>query len=171
MNELRDEYKQFLFNKHFLVMEKHAQHVTLKNGYSDSKLPRLYAESDKFVGETLLSLSKLYGIRITEGHKNAQPQMLELAGRLMGNRVPEAFYRGFPKSVRNLPVEKRYIDQLISYFVTYGMDDFSSPRYSIFETKEDMERTIFSEDGVIKDFSIITCDEAVEKLKKYVEEK
>lgn len=170
MNELRDEYKQFLFNKHFLVMEKHAQHVTLKNGYSDSKLPRQYAESDKFVGETLLSLSKLYGIRITEGHKNAQPQMLEIAGRLMGNRVPEAFYRGFPKSVRNLPVEKRYFDQLISYFVTYGMDDFSSPRYSIFETKEDMERTIFSEDGVIKDFSIITCDEAVEKLKKYVEE-
>ena len=170
MNELRDEFKQYLFSKHILVKEKHAPNLVLKNGVVDSKLPRLYAESDKYVGETLLSLSKLYGIRITDGWENAQPQMVELAGRLLGKNVPEAFYRGFPKSVRNLPVEKRYLDQIISYFVTYGMGDFSEPRYSIFETKEDMERTIFSEDGVIKDFSILTCDEAVEKLKSYVEE-
>ena len=164
MASVRAEYRDLLFRKNILICDRHDSEKTLKIGLGDSQLPRDLAESEDYVGQTLLSLSKLLNIRITSGAELARPFMVEYASYMLGSKVPTAFYRGFPKSVLKLPIEKLLVDQLISYFVTYGMNDFSTSRHSIFETEEDMERTVFKEPGTVKNFTIITQEEAERKI-------
>ena len=142
MASVRAEYRDLLFRKNILICDRHDSEKTLKIGLGDSQLPRDLAESEDYVGQTLLSLSKLLNIRITSGAELARPFMVEYASYMLGSKVPTAFYRGFPKSVLKLPIEKLLVDQLISYFVTYGMNDFSTSRHSIFETEEDMEQIL-----------------------------
>lgn len=168
MVSVREEYKAFLFGKHILVCEHHAPGTVLQYGGEDSKIPKKISGSENYVGETLLLLSKLLNIRITSGSELAQPQMVEYAAHMLGKNVPDAFYRGFPKSVKKLPIDKLLIDQIVTYFVTYGMGDFSASRQSIFETKEDMERTIYKEAGSIKDFEIVSEEDAVKRIIDYV---
>jgi len=147
---MHEEYKEFLFSKHILVSES--------------------AGSRDQVPDILLSLANLLNIRITSGAELADPQVLKFASRMMGDNVPEAFYKGFPQSVRKLDFKTLYYDQVISYFVTYGMGDFSEPRHSVFENEEDIRRSAFREEGSIKDFAILTEREAEEKIDRYVED-
>lgn len=164
MSPVRDEYRDLLFRKNILICDRHDSGKALKIGLGDSQLPRDLAESEEYVGQTLLSLSKLLNIRITSGEDLARPFMVEYASYMLGSKVPTAFYRGFPKSVLKLPIEKLLVDQIVSYFVTYGMNDFSTARHSIFETEEDMERTVFKEPGTVKNFTIITQEKAEKKI-------
>ena len=136
---MKKEYKNYLFNKHILVNEGNVG-----------------AAGNHF--ETLFALANLFGIRITGGEKLVSEDMLRYAEERLDVDVPEPFYRGFPQSVRELTTDQLIFDQMVHYAVTYGLGDFSSPGHSIFE--EQFERTAFKEDTDIKEFRIITEEEA-----------
>lgn len=112
--------------------------------------------------ETLFSLANLFNIRIVSGQALAEPDMIHTAEACLGNHVPEPFYRGFPQSVRALSGEALLFDQLVHYYQSYVCGDFSQAGHSLFE--ESFERLAFRETEQIKDFSILTEAEAVERL-------
>lgn len=118
--------------------------------------------------ETRLSLAKLFNIRITEGAELLQPVMIRTASELIGIDVPQPFYLGFPESVRKLTIPELLIDQLLHYYNTYGQDNFERSGHSVFE--EEIERKVFDEKTPVKDFSVLTETEAIEKLKGYTQD-
>lgn len=88
--------------------------------------------------ETLSALTYYFGIGITSGAALAQPQMIRLAQRMLGEKVPEPFYRGFPATVRDLTEDQLLFDKLVHYLRTYTLGDFSRPGHSILEFDPDM---------------------------------
>lgn len=139
--------RDYLFDKHILVSEGEGK--------------------EEHVLETLFSLANLFNIRITEGEEHARSEMINYVSGQLGVGVPEPFYRGFPKSVRELSHDQLLFDQLLHYTVTYGFGDFSEAGHSLFE--ENFERLAFKENCEIKEFVILTETKAVEKLKEYAE--
>ena len=142
---MKSFYKNYLFQKHVLAAEKKAP----ENPF-----------------ETLFSLAKLFGIRITEGQHLADVSMIGFASSQLGEKVPEPFYRGFPESVRALTEEELLYDQLLSYYMTYGLDDFSEARHSVFE--ENLERAAFNETTKVKEFRILTEKAALKYIGEIV---
>ncbi len=124
--------------------------------------------SNENKAETRLALANFFNIRIISGAELLQPGMIYQASDIIGIDVPEPFYRGFPESVRKLSIAELFIDQILHYYNTYGLKNFDEPGHSIFE--EDIERKIFSEEMPVRDFTVITEAEAVEKLKGYTED-
>ncbi|MBQ3372962.1 MAG: hypothetical protein IJG40_07510 [Oscillospiraceae bacterium] len=137
-------YQEYLFDKHILVGDE----INLKEA------------SEAF--STVFALARLFGIRITSGQRLAHKELIELASRKLGENVPLPFYRGFPKSVRELTRFQLLFDQLLEYYVSYGMNDFSGEGHSVFE--RDFERAAFREDARILDFRIVS----LEKAKKFL---
>ncbi len=149
MNEI---YESYLFEKHILV------HRTV-SGEKDSPF------------ETVFALANLFGIRILSGHALAEEHMIRLASAELGQDVPEPFYRGFPESVRKLSPNKLLFDQLFHYTVTYGFGDFSKPGHSLYEGdfEKDFERTAFKEKTEVREFRIVTEEEALHLLGEMVD--
>ncbi|MBP5281173.1 MAG: hypothetical protein J6Z22_01595 [Lachnospiraceae bacterium] len=131
--------KEFLFQKKIFVNDVH--------------------EEEKNVFETLFSLANLFDIHITKGETLADRGMIEFAAEQLGHIIPAPFYQGFPASVRELSSDQLLFDQLVHYMTTYGFGYFSQAGHSLFENK-DFQRTAFKEDTEIKEFSIITEEEA-----------
>jgi hypothetical protein len=136
-------FKEYLFGKHILVSEGEAE--------------------EKHPFETLFSLASLFNIRITEGEALVRSDMIAFAAEQLGENVPDPFYKGFPDSVRALSKDQLIFDQLIHYFITYGLGDFSEAGHSLFE--EQLERAAFNEKTEIRDFRIVTETEAVQLLR------
>ena len=143
-------FKEYLFTKHVFVCES---------------ADLAQAESQAF--ETVFSLANLFGISVTKGKDLARMEMIELAAKELGVNVPEPFYKGFPESVKSLTHEELLFDQLVHYAKTYGFGYFDEPGHSILE--RDYERLAFGERTVLKNFEIITEEEAVKLLATYVE--
>ena len=118
--------------------------------------------------ETRLSLAKLFNIRITSGAELLQPVMIQTASEIIGIDVPQPFYLGFPESVRKLTIPELLIDQMLHYYNTYGQDNFDEAGHSVFE--EEIERKVFDEKTPVKDFSVLTEAEAINKLKGYTQD-
>ena len=135
--------KEFLFQKKILV--------------ADAR------EEEKNVFETLFSLANLFGIHVTKGETLANREMIEFVAEQLGQIVPAPFYEGFPESVRELSPDQLLFDQIVHYTITYGFGYFSKPGHSLFENK-DFQRTAFKENCEIKEFGIITEDEARDLL-------
>lgn len=144
MNKIFHEY---LFNKSILI--------------ADSSIN----EENKF--ECLFSLAHFYGIRIISGQELVNFNMISLCGSILGNNPPTPFYEGFPKTVKKLTQKEAIYDQALNYFLTYGLGVFDENRKSIFE--KDFDRIAFKEDVTIKEFQIITEDEAVKMLRDIVD--
>ena len=140
-------FKKYLFSKHVFVSIAKAK------------------EENPF--ETLFSLANLFNIRITEGEKLVQHGMIKLASEELGVNVPAPFYQGFPASVRELSEDQLLFDQLVHYTITYGFGNFSEAGHSLFEGQ--LERVAFKEKTEIKDFKIVTPQEAVALLAEYTE--
>ena len=117
--------------------------------------------------EALVALKHFAMIHITTHPELASIGMLDVAKRNLGVNVPPSFYRGFPASVRKLSPVELLFDQLLHYYLTYGLGDFSQPRYSIFEKY--YEREPFAEDVEPKEFAIVTVDEAEALLTRMAE--
>ncbi len=174
---MRDVFKKFLFSRHILVNEA---------GATDGEWM-----------ETLVALAHFFGIEITEGAGLAQPQMIRLAQDMLGEDVPEPFYRGFPATVRGLTPELLLFDQLAHYLRTYGLGDFSRPGHSLLEFNPDMSgrelisalfaelngdaetaarllrpgpqaRKALNEPGVRREFIIVTEEAALARLRESV---
>ena len=135
-------FKKYLFERHILV--------------SDG-MP----EENRF--EVLFSLAHFFGIRITEGDELVTRDMLVTAGECIGRDIPEPFYRGFPNTVKSLSRDQLLFDQLLHYYVTYGMRDFENPGHSIFE--DGFNRTAFNERYTEKAFVCMTLADAEKYLR------
>ena len=133
-------YQEYLFDKHIMVGDE-AQRMGASEAFS-----------------TVFALARLFGIRITSGQRLAHKELIELASHKLGEDVPVPFYRGFPESVRELTPAQLFFDQLLEYYVSYGMNDFSGEGHSAFE--RDFERAAFREDARILDFKIVSLKEA-----------
>ena len=144
---MKDIFVKYLFNHHYFVNQD--------------------AEKTENSPETRLALAKLFNIRIIEGADLLQPSMINLASDQFGVDVPNAFYTGFPKSVLKLSEEELLMDQLLHYYKTYGQDNFDEAGHSLFE--ETIERQAFNEDTPVKDFTVLTEADAVNKLHDYVD--
>ena len=143
-------YKQYLFGKHYLVGDGNVANTMM----------------DTFA--TLFTLAKKFGIRIVRGAKYARPDMIKETAFMLGEYVPEPFYRGFPDSVRQLSPDQLRFDQMYHYFCTYICGDFDGEAdHSLFE--ENFERTAFKERTEPKLFSIINEGEATELVMKEAE--
>ena len=145
---MKSVYKNYLFQKHLLVSENNPENKEMEAGKSQF--------------EILFSLASLFNIRVTEGGKLVQKEMIRYVANCLGKIVPAPFYQGFPDSVRQLGRDQLLFDQLLHYAVTYGLGDFSEPGHSVFE--EQFERAAFNEQTEIKEFSVITEEEAVSIL-------
>ena len=168
---MKQVYKDYLFTKRILVAEKggvgEAENggITAESGGKTAENGGKTAENNS--KEALFLLYDQLGIRIIKGGELATLETVEYASNVIGKKVPEAFYRGFPKSVLELPEYARFLDQLVHYAQTYGMGRFDEPGHSVFE--KETEREEFKEDVQVKEFTIVTEDEAVAILRETVE--
>ncbi len=140
-------FEDALFAKHILVN---------KSGQKENTM------------ETLFSLANLFNIRITSGQELATEDMIRTAARCIGRNVPNAFYLGFPQSVRELAPEALLFDQLVHYWHSYVLGDLSEAGVSLLE--EQFERTAFREKTQIKDFSIVSEAQAWDMVEAMVED-
>lgn len=152
---MKEFYRNYLFNKNMLVHD--------------------IEEKEENRVQVLYALAKKFSIKIVKGKELAQRAHIQQAASCLGEYVPEAFYRGFPQSVELLVKKSKQagvnlllLDQLLHYEKTYGLGDFSQQGYSLFE--ETFERLAFTEKCKTKDFEIVTEQEAVEKLRSYVDD-
>ena len=139
--------KNFLFDKHVLVNDK-------------------LLGSDQVA--TIYTLRNKLNIRITDGFEFAEPDMIAYAAHKLGDYIPEPFYRGFPRSVRELTPDALAYDQLVHYTMTYGFGNFEEVGHSVFERV--LERSCYSEKNDPKDFRIMSEHQAVEYLKDMADE-
>lgn len=144
MNQIFHDY---LFTKHILVSTAREKTNTF---------------------EALFSLANLFNIRILSGGELADLGMVHTAERCLGLYVPYAFYRGFPQSVRELSPDALLFDQLAHYFIAWLEGDTSEAGASLLEST--FQRTAFKENTEIRDFTIISEAEAVERLAVCVDE-
>ena len=140
-------FKRFLFERHILVSGGNA-------------------EENRF--EVLFSFARLFGIRITEGEEYVTRDMLLTAGECIGINVPEPFYRGFPDTVKELTTEQLLFDQLLHYYLTYGMKQFENPGHSIFE--KEFTRLAFNERYIEKEFVCLPVAEAEKYLRTCIDD-
>lgn len=138
---MTNQFTDFLFSRHLLVSD---------------------AGETEAAFETLFSLANLFNIRIVSGQPLAHPEMIRTAERCIGREVPAPFYRGFPQSVRALSPDALLFDQLLHYFRTYTLGDFSEAGVSLME--DTFQRLAFRETAQIREFSIITGEEALRQL-------
>lgn len=143
---MKDLFKEYLFEKHILVNDLE------------------YEDEDSFYA--LFAFANKLGIEITKGKELSHIALVEFASDMLGEYVPESFYRGYPETVRNLTSDEKALDQLFHYFITYGLGDFSEAGHSIFE--KDFERIAFREGYVKKKFEIVAEEEAEKQLKEIV---
>ena len=143
---LNEKIHRYLFSKGTLIGEKRSEH----------------AFAARF------ALASIFNISITSGQEYAHENMISFAADMLGEFVPEPFYRNFPHSVRELTSDQRLFDQLCHYAITYGSGDFSEAGYSLFE--ENFERLAFREETAIKKFVILNEEEALAVFKEYIED-
>ena len=108
------------------------------------------------------ALANRFNVSITKGAELAHERLIDFVADMLGEFVPDAFYRGFPQSVRKLSKDQLLFDQLMHYARTYGAGDFSEAGHSLFE--EQFERLALNEETEIRRFVILTEEEEAEKL-------
>lgn len=140
------KFQKFLFTKGVLV----------NTGVSENAFAARFALANKF------------NISIAGGQQYAHEDMIPFVSEMLGENVPDPFYRNFPNSIRELSPDQLLFDQLFHYSVTYGLGNFSEAGYSMFE--EEFERLAFRENVEIKKFIILTEAEAEVQLKQYIED-
>ncbi|MCI6730809.1 MAG: hypothetical protein MR487_00560 [Lachnospiraceae bacterium] len=140
-------FKNYLFNHNILVSEN--------------------TEKSEYAFETRFAIAKLFNIEITSGQDMVSEDMIRYIAVRLGQHVPEPFYRGFPESVRTLAPHQLFFDQLLHYMKTYGTDSFSEAGHSVIE--DCTERSVFDETCEVKEFVVVSEEEAVEKIAEYIE--
>ena len=152
---MKDIFKEYLFQKHILVCDRPVFHDSRESQNADS-----FA--------SVVALAKMFSIRITSGTENANLNMIEDASKYLGMDVPDPFYKGFPKSVRELTSEQLLFDQLYHYTQTYGLGWFHEAGHSVLE--EVYERIGFNEHAEPKDFQIVDEHVGEQLFQTYMQE-
>ena len=127
------------------------------------------SEGASNVFESLYSLAKIYNIDITVGKELASLDILKYVESQIPQKVTEAFYRGFPETVKTLSSEELLFDQLLHYFDTYVCGNFDGEAaHSLFEG--DFQRTAFKESTTVKKFKILNEWDAHAQIIEYVKD-
>lgn len=150
---MNDIFKETLFRKNTLVS-------------TPGMLPDADPVKDQSPLDVLYALVNLFGIHVISGGEHATPDMIRFTADMLGKDVPEPFYRGFPGSVRQLSPDELLYDQLLHYTLTYGLGFFNKEWHSMLETL--IERTPLDEDVQLKDFTIVTEEEAIPLLEDII---
>lgn len=139
---MKNIYREYLFTKNLLVAHS--------------------IKPSKTAFQTLFSMASLFGVKITKGQAYASLNHVEFLEVMLGHKVPDPFYKGFPQTVRELTKEELLFDQLLSYFKTYDLNDFSTAQHSVME--ENFNRIAFKEKTNLKTFEILSISQAEEVL-------
>ena len=139
--------KDYLFGKHILVCEH---------------------ETGDLQSATALLLANNCGIKIVSGEEYLHSDMVPYSCEMIGTRVPDPFYTGFPESVLKLSRDELLADQIIHYMNTYGYGNWGTTGHSVFE--ETIERKIFNERTDVKEFSVMDEASAVEYARSCVDD-
>ena len=143
--KMRSIYRDYLFNKNILVA----------NGTDENKF------------EILFSIANIFNVRIKKGAELIDMSALKFLQEKIPDKITQAFYRGFPESVRSLTKEQLVFDQLYHYFETYGLNNFEgNAAHSLFE--EQFERTAFKESTSIVDFEVVNDEQGLALIWQYV---
>lgn len=143
--------KEFLFRKHILVSNGNREEPDFEKAFS-----------------SMIALKREFGIEISDGFELANEDVVREAEYFLGEYVPEAFYRGFPNSVRALTTEQRLFDQLLHYSMKNGMQWCYDVEHSTMETI--LERVAFNESVTPKEFVIVDENQAEQKLTCLIKE-
>lgn len=141
-------FKNFLFTKHVLVNDS--------NQKGEDCL------------ECVFSFANLLGIKIIKGLELANLDLIKYSSKMLGQNIPDPFYKGFPNSVKQLTKDELLFDQLMHYRYTYGYQHFDNPGHSLLE--ELYKRIPFKENITIKEFIILKEEDAVNELKIFVDD-
>lgn len=142
---MKELYKNYLFTKNILVNDD-IKYDNLGNTFS-----------------ALFTIANKFNIRVVKGKELATLDVIKYISKQIPDKVTEAFYRGFPESVRKLTREELLFDQLLHYFDTYVCGNFEGEAaHSLFE--ENFEREAFTEKTTIKNFDILTEEDAMKVL-------
>ena len=142
---MKELYKNYLFTKNILVNDG-IKYDNLGNTFS-----------------ALFTIANKFNIRVVKGKELATLDVIKYISKQIPDKVTEAFYRGFPESVRKLTREELLFDQLLHYFDTYVCGNFEGEAaHSLFE--ENFEREAFTEKTTIKNFDILTEEDAMKVL-------
>lgn len=139
---MKQIYKELLFEKNILVAEGEP------NG--DTSF------------EALFSFAALFNIRIVEGEKLANLDMIRFVADQLHVNVPDTFYRGWPASVKTLSSDEMLFDQLYHYTKTYGLNLFEETGHALLESF--LDKCAFRDNAKIKEFSVISEKEARTKI-------
>ena len=144
---MKSEFKNLLFKKNILVGS-------------------IEADKEKAF-YTMFALANKFNIKVTESAQYLTESNIRDAADNLGEYVPEPFYKGFPQSVLALTSEQLLIDQLLHYFDTYALGNFEGDAaHSLFE--EQFERLAFKEKCEIKEFRVVTEEEALKLVNEAV---
>lgn len=142
---MKELYKDYLFTKNILVNDN-IKYDNLGNTFS-----------------ALFTIANKFNIRVVKGKELATLDVIKYISKQIPDKVTEAFYRGFPESVKKLTKEELLFDQLLHYFDTYVCGNFEGEAaHSLFE--ENFEREAFTEKTTIKNFDILSEEEAMNVL-------
>lgn len=135
----------------------HRDYLFTKNILVSVETNKLYDSTNAF--SALFAIASKYNIKINKGKNLATQELLRYLESQIPGKVTEAFYRGFPESVRKLSPTELLFDQLAHYFDTYVCGNFEGDAaHSVFE--ETFDRATFNEQTDIKNFDILTEEEA-----------
>lgn len=139
---MKQVYKELLFEKKILVSEGEQN--------SDTAF------------EALFSFAALFNIRIVEGEKLADLDMIRFVADQLGVNVPDSFYRGWPASVKTLSSDEMLFDQLYHYTKTYGLNLFEETGHALMESF--LDKCAFRDNAKIKEYTILPEREARAKI-------
>lgn len=141
-------FKDFLFNKNILVKDS-------------------YEVNDKEERDLLCTaLMANYGYNVVSGKEFMDRRIYTFVHDKLDTKPVEPFYRGFPESVKKLCPNELLFDQLLSYYRTYGLNDFSEEQHSVCESP--VERIALLKSFKTVNVKILTECEAKNVLKDYI---
>ena len=132
--------------KSVFVKALNNKHIVLQNGEGKNQVEALYYLASRF------------GVIITKGEEFANIELVDQIATVLGNVVPDPFYRGFPESVHKLSKAEVVLDQLLHYAQTYGLGNFDEAGHSLFEPE--VKRLAMKEKTEPIPFKIVSEDEA-----------
>lgn len=141
------EFKDYLYARNILVQECSKTSLT--------------PEESAWSCTALLGM---YSINIIEGADLANQNIIRYVGKMIDGEISEPFYKGFPESVKKLSVEEKLINQLYSYYLTYGLGNFDDGATHAVIEDLPAKVALAANDEVPKNFSIMTEECADKRL-------
>lgn len=132
-----------------VVITEKAKKMLMNKGILVGKKNDDWKKNNAIINATL-------NIKVEKGEELLTEENVYEVSQMMGyDVVSEPFYRGFPKSVKKYN-DELWIDQILHY---WGIID-----NSIFETEEDVMRTVFAEHCSTKVFEVLDEVDAFNKI-------